>query len=279
MSLTTFQLKSANAQVGQPVRVIVDGRLIRLDPRAIILGGRVMVPLRGTFEAMGATVSFLQPRTIIVMRDSRVIELEIGRPVARVNDTPVSLDVPPIVIAGHARVPLRFVGEALGAAVYFDRPTRTVEIFTTSTADEALPAPHPIPQPSPVPDPTFPQPQPAPAPIPPLPPVFQPVPSPEPVRPARPTVIFPLPGTSVGNPVAVQGAAAGAARVRVTVSVPLISVPIGSSEASVLPVLGVFSASVSYPSLFRGLPLSITVVAIDGVGVESEPVTVLVRQG
>lgn len=255
------------------VRVIVDGRAVGLNPPAVILGARVIVPLRGTFEAMGATVSYLAPRTILVTRGSRVIELEIGRPAARVNDSQVLLDTPPITLSGHTRVPLRFVSEALGAAVYFNRVARTVEIFTTPEGDEAFPAPQPAPQP--IPQPPFPQPQPVP--VPPLPPVdTQPVP---PARPSRPTVVFPLPGTSVGNPVGVQGTAAGASRVRVTVSVPVVGVPIGSSEASVLPFVGLFSANVSYPGLFRGLPLSITVVAIDSAGTESEPATVLVRQG
>lgn len=257
------------------VRVIVDGRAVGLNPPAVILGARVIVPLRGVFEAMGATVSYLAPRTILVVRGSRVIELEIGRSVARVNDTQVLLATPPITLAGYTRVPLRFVSEALGAAVYFNRIARTVEIFTAPEGNEALPAPQPVPQP--IPQPPFPQPQPVP--VPPLPPVdVQPAP-PAPVRPSRPTVVFPLPGTSVGNPVGVQGTAAGASRVRVTVSVPVVGVPIGSTEASVLPFVGLFSANVSYPGLFRGLPLSITVVAIDSTGAESEPVTVLVRQG
>ena len=239
------------------VRVIVDGRAVGLNPPAVILGARVIVPLRGVFEAMGATVSHLAPRTILVVRGSRVIELEIGRSVARVNDTQVLLDTPPITLAGYTRVPLRFVSEVLGAAVYFNRTARTVEIFTAPEGNEALPAPQPQP----------------------LPPVdVQPTP-PAPVRPSRPTVVFPLPGTSVGNPVGVQGTAAGASRVRVTVSVPVVGVPIGSTEATVLPFVGLFSANVTYPGLFRGLPLSITVVAIDNSGTESEPVTVLVRQG
>ena len=83
----------------------------------------------------------------------------------------------------------------------------------------------------------------------------------------------------MGNPIGVQGAAAGAARVRVTVSVPVVGLPIGSSEAAVLPFVGLFAANVSYPSLFRGLPLTVSVVAIDANGRESEPATVIVRQG
>lgn len=262
-----FQAAASHAATPQQaLKIFVDGRLIRLNPAAIVLAGRVMVPLRGTVEAMGASVSFVPPRTVVILRDSRVVQLEIGSRVAKVNDTAVAMDVPPIEVAGYTYVPLRFVGESLGAIVRFHRATRVVEIFTTTEPAESFPAPQPVPEA-----------QPAPVPLPP-PTEAQPFPVPAP-RPARPTVIFPLPGTSVGNPVAVQGTAPGATRVRVSVTIPLVGIPIGSAEASVLPVLGVFSASVSYPALFSGLPLTINVVAIDGAGLESEPVTVIVRQG
>jgi hypothetical protein len=262
------QVASHAAPRQQAVRVFVDGRLINLSPAALTVAGRVMVPLRGTFEAMGASVSFMPPRTIVILRGSRVVQLDVGNRVARVNDTPVALDVPAIAVGGYTYVPLRFAGEALGAVVYFDRATRIVEIFTTPESAEQFPEPQPVPEAQPVPVP-FP---------PPSDPQTFPTPLPAP-RPARPTVIFPLPGTSVGNPVGVQGTAPGATRVRVSVTVPLVGITIGSAEAAVLPVLGVFSASVSYPALFGGLPLSINVVSIDGAGVESEPATVFVRQG
>jgi hypothetical protein len=265
--VASLQVASHAAPRQQAVRVFVDGRLINLSPAALIVAGRAMVPLRGTFEAMGASVSFVPPSTIMILRGSRVVELEVGSRVATVNDTRVALDVPAISVRGYTYVPLRFAGEALGAVVRFDRASRIVEIFTASESAEPFPEPQPVPEA-----------QPAPAPFPPSDPQTFPAPLPAP-RPARPTVIFPLPGTSVGNPVSVQGTAPGATRVRVSVTVPLVGITIGSAEAAVLPVLGVFSASVSYPALFGGLPLSINVVSIDGAGVESEPVTVFVRQG
>lgn len=217
---------------------------------------------------MGASVSFVPPRTIVILRGARVVQIEIGSRVAKVNDAPVAMDVPALEVGGYTYVPLRFVGESLGALVRFHRATSTVEIFTTSESEESLPVP-----------PSVPEAPPPPVPLPPPPADVQPIPVPPAPRPARPTVLFPLPGTSVGNPVGVQGTAPGATRVRVTVTVPLVGIPIGSAEAAVLPVLGVFSANVSYPSLFSGLPLTISVVAIDDAGVESEPVTVIVRQG
>lgn len=269
----SFLLRPVASSAASPetLRVIVDGHLIRLNPKALMVAGRVLVPLRGTVEAMGASVSFIPPRTIFIIRGGRTLQLEIGSQTATVNDTRTAMDVPPLKIRGYTYIPIRFVSESLGARVRFDRATRTVEIITTMESDESFPAP---------PEPEN---QPSPAPLPPTgPPVdVRPIPSPVPSplqRPARPTVIFPLPGTSVGNPIVVQGTAPGANRVRVTVTVPFVAIPIGSAEASVLPIVGAFSASVGYPSLLSGLPLTINVVAIDGAGMESEPATVVVRQ-
>lgn len=257
---------SSAASTPQSLSVIVDGRLITLNPPAFVRTGRALVPLRGTVEAMRARVSFLPPRTIVITRGARIVQLEIGNRLATVNGTHVAMDVPAIELKGYTYVPLRFVGESLGAIVRFHPGARIAEIITPTESEESFPMPPPVPETQPVPAP----PPPADA---------QPIPSPSPApKPARPTVIFPLPGTSVGNPVSVQGTAPGATRVRVTVSVPGVGIPVGSAEASVLPVVGVFSASVSYLAIFSGLPLTINVVAIDAAGMESEPVTVVVRQ-
>lgn len=281
--LLLLLLAAVSAWAAETARIVVDGRPINPNPPAVIMGGRVMVPLRGTLEAMGAQVTFTPPRTIYVTREERLIELEIGRRIAVVDGRQYLLDAPPVVSGGYTRVPLRFVGEALGAQVHFDRATRTVTVATTPSAAEAAPFPVPSPFPAPPePQPLPPIGQPAPWPVPPstdTQPFPTPMPSPEAPRPARPTLVSPLPGMSVGNPISVQGAASGAVRVRVTVSVPVVDLPIGSSEATVLPFVGFFSASVSYTSLFRGLPLTVSAVAIDPSGQESEPATVTVRQG
>lgn len=262
--LLLLLLAAVSAWAAETVRVFVDGRAINPNPPAVIMDGRVMVALRGTLEAMGAQVSFNPPRAIYVTRGERFIELEIGRRFALVDGRQYMLDAPPVVAGGYTRIPLRFVGEALGAKVTFNRSARTVDIVTSPAVAQA-----PLPQPAPAPLPAPPEPQPLPSPF----------PVPEQARPAKPTLVFPLPGASVGNPLSVQGAASGAVRVRVTVSVPVVGLPIGSSEATVLPFVGLFSANVGYPSLFRGLPLTVSAVAIDASGRESEPATVIVRQG
>jgi hypothetical protein len=123
------------------VRVFVDGEQIAFDQTPVVIGGRVLVPLRGVFEKLGATVEW-EPstRTVLAVRSGTVVELRIGSRIARVNDRPVTLDVPAMIVAGRTLVPLRFVSEAMGAGVEWRQATRTVLIWS---AGQAAPAAQP----------------------------------------------------------------------------------------------------------------------------------------
>lgn len=120
------------AALGQQIAVTIDNEPIRFSgvgPRSI--EGRVLVPLRGVFEALGAYVEWVPSRRAVIANKGDVdMELRIGERVARVNGRDVLLDVPAMVYSGSTMVPLRFVGETLGAEVDWNASTRTVEIMT-----------------------------------------------------------------------------------------------------------------------------------------------------
>jgi hypothetical protein len=78
-----------------------------------------------------------------------------------VNGQPVALDVPPMIVGGRTLVPLRFLGEALGASVNWDPSNYTVSIFSTAAAPVNPPAPPAQPVPPPAPNPAPPAPAPA----------------------------------------------------------------------------------------------------------------------
>lgn len=128
------------------VRVFVDGDRVAFDQPPLTLGGRVLVPLRGVFERMGATVDW-EPatRTVLAVRGNTVIELVIGRRAVQVNNRVVALDVPAMIAGGRTLVPLRFVSEALGATVEWQEETRTVLISTGSPPAGQPPASAPPP--------------------------------------------------------------------------------------------------------------------------------------
>ena len=114
------------------VRVFVDGEQVLFDQPPVVQGRRVLVPVRGVFEKMGATVEWHpSTRTVLAARDNTLVELKIGSRIARVNDRPVTLDVPATILRGRTLVPLRFISESLGASVDYRADSRTVVISTT----------------------------------------------------------------------------------------------------------------------------------------------------
>src|SRR5258707_13236581 len=63
--------------------------------------GRILVPLRGVLEKMGATVDWLaSEQTVVAARNNMEINLPIGSHFATVNGRRVALDVPAMTIAG-----------------------------------------------------------------------------------------------------------------------------------------------------------------------------------
>jgi hypothetical protein len=116
--------------VASDIKVQVNGDPVIFQgtgPREV--NGRVMVPLRGVLEKMGANVDWVQSsQTVVATKGNLDLELPIGSRTAKVNGKNVSLDVPAMTIGGSTMVPLRFVGEALGADVSWQNSTQTVQI-------------------------------------------------------------------------------------------------------------------------------------------------------
>ena len=82
--------------------------------------GRLLVPIRGIFEALGAAVDWdpsLRMVKIDYLRDS--IVMHVGDRNSYVSGAHYALDVAPRTVNGRVHVPLRFVGEAMGGQVYY----------------------------------------------------------------------------------------------------------------------------------------------------------------
>ena len=123
------------------IGVTVDSRPIQFmgtAPRE--MNGSVLVPLRGVFEALGASVNY-DPgiRTITARKGLTNIILPIGSTMASVNGTARTLSQPAQVVGGTTLVPLRFVAEALGAYVEWHAATSSVEIRTQDPHLSSLP--------------------------------------------------------------------------------------------------------------------------------------------
>jgi hypothetical protein len=129
----------------QGISVQLDGRTLQFDQPPAMMGGRLLVPLRGIFEALKADVVYDGPtRSIQATKGSRVVQLQLGSRTAIIDGKTLFLDVPADTIGGRTMVPLRFVSEALGADVKWDGPTKTVKLSSTGGSETTAPTPPPI---------------------------------------------------------------------------------------------------------------------------------------
>jgi len=82
--------------------------------------GRLLVPVRDVAEWLGAEVEWSEAtRSVTLARTGTLAVLQVDYPTAWVNGHEQHLDVPPRLIGGRVRVPLRFVAEVMGAQVNY----------------------------------------------------------------------------------------------------------------------------------------------------------------
>ncbi len=129
------------------VKVMLDGREIIYSGvhEPVIKNGRTLVPMRKTFEAMGAEVVWNDSdRSVTARKDGTEIVLGIGRADMTVESgggkKTVALEVPPELLpydsyADTTMIPLRAVSEAFECEVKWDEKTYTVTITSAKAAE------------------------------------------------------------------------------------------------------------------------------------------------
>ena len=112
------------------IAVKLNGKYMQFDVDPVLMNDRTMVPFRAIFEALGCNVSWDGDNEIASgSRNGHVVELTIDNNVASVNGNSVVLDQAATLLNGRTMVPLRFVSEALNAAVDWNDATQTVSIM------------------------------------------------------------------------------------------------------------------------------------------------------
>lgn len=110
-------------------KVVVDGRVLNSVAVPRVENGTTLVPMRGIFEALGALVDWdADTGTITAVKGQTRIVLKTGSYSAYRNGREIRLTAPARVVNGATLVPLRFVGESLGADVYWHSATQTAYV-------------------------------------------------------------------------------------------------------------------------------------------------------
>ncbi len=136
----------ADMQISQTVpEVYVNDREITFKGQSPILDtsvNRVMVPLRGVMEAMGAEVIWQEEtRSVIINSKDNItrLVLEIGNPEMKVytavslmkyDESTYTLDAAPVIMNNRTLFPLRAISENMAADVQWNNDTHTADIHT-----------------------------------------------------------------------------------------------------------------------------------------------------
>ena len=103
------------------IPVYINGLPIEFDQQPVNENGRVLVPLRGIFEALGAEVYWDNAsRSIISNRGDINLIMTIDSNTMYKNGVAQYLDVPPKIINDRTMVPLRVIGETFGCNVLWE---------------------------------------------------------------------------------------------------------------------------------------------------------------
>jgi iron complex transport system substrate-binding protein len=142
MVLITFclllgQFSFVSVSRAAEISVIVNGNQLTSDVASYVQDGRVMVPFRAIFEALGATVDWDDVNMVVSgIKGGKEINLEINSRIAHVEGKTVELEAPAMIIGGRTFVPLRFVAESLGADVNWDGASQVVEVSLVNLSEE-----------------------------------------------------------------------------------------------------------------------------------------------
>lgn len=119
---------SGNAPTAH-IRLVVNGTELLTDQEPIVDGNRVLVPIRGIFELMGATVSWdPHTNTSTIQKGNTTVLLKANSDAASIDGKKYKLDVSPKLQNGRLLVPVRFISEHLGMKVNWDQEKKIVVI-------------------------------------------------------------------------------------------------------------------------------------------------------
>ena len=120
------------AQNDSPLQLYLDGSKLEPTVPPRIVKDTTMVPARIVAETLGANVDWNpSKRAVTIRHQSATLELVVNRAQAVVDGKSVPLDVAPFIEKGRALLPLRFIAENLGVLVRWDKPTRSINLWTS----------------------------------------------------------------------------------------------------------------------------------------------------
>ena len=140
MKKTVFAVLTAAVTLLSGVCAFADGVNVSvndnvIEAQGVIVDSRTLVPVRGVFEELGYTVDWDAETKTATLSGEKTVVIQSGSEVFTVDGEEVVPEVPQQIIEDRFMLPLRAIGEAVGAEVDWDAETKTVLIKTADTEE------------------------------------------------------------------------------------------------------------------------------------------------
>lgn len=127
--ITLFSLTAVFNVYADSISVIIDDVRIDYSVEPVMYNSRINVPLRETFESLGAEVSWDESTlTATAVKDGITVSVKNGSDELFVNNRMVKMDTPVIEREDRILISVRYAAEAFGYNVMWDEDSATVTI-------------------------------------------------------------------------------------------------------------------------------------------------------
>lgn len=131
-TMPVFAARPRAARTAEPVRpitIVVNGDLLHIGAAPQVQNGRVLLPLRELFDALGIAVT-RSGSTITAQLPTGPVRITVGSKTVTVNERVVELETPVVNSNGTAYAPLQLLVAAFGAQATYDQRGAKVEIVS-----------------------------------------------------------------------------------------------------------------------------------------------------
>lgn len=126
-----FEVRVYNNSSTEEYKIYVDKSKLSFDVAPVLMNNRLLVPFRVICEALGMQVDWQgDTNTVTASKDGKKIVMVIGNNDIEVDGKVIKSDAAPVLYNSRTLIPLRFLAENIGAFVYWNPDTNTVDITT-----------------------------------------------------------------------------------------------------------------------------------------------------
>lgn len=127
----------ATMQIDNPV-ITINGEEIEIDSNKnispTILSNRTFIPIRSFIENIGGEVNWNnETKKMILTFNNNEISFTVNSNTAYINNSPLNIDTPPIIIDSRIFLPLRFISEGFGFKVNWESDNQIITITNIDT--------------------------------------------------------------------------------------------------------------------------------------------------